>query len=87
MISREQQILEWIKQNPMISQNELAKLAGITRSGVAAHISNLVKKKGIYRVRAISSLLKIMSLSLVESHWILLAFQVGKLLKTSPILA
>ncbi|GEP72359.1 kinase, PfkB family protein [Lentilactobacillus rapi DSM 19907 = JCM 15042] len=44
MISREQQILEWIKQNPMISQNELAKLAGITRSGVAAHISNLVKK-------------------------------------------
>ncbi|MCT4486432.1 PfkB family carbohydrate kinase [Levilactobacillus parabrevis] len=44
MLSREQQILEWIKQNPMISQNELAELAGITRSGVAAHISNLVKK-------------------------------------------
>ncbi|MBZ2202142.1 MULTISPECIES: PfkB family carbohydrate kinase [Lactobacillaceae] len=44
MISREQQIFEWIKQNPMISQNELAELAGITRSGVAAHISNLVKK-------------------------------------------
>lgn len=44
MISREQQILEWIKQNPMISQNELAELAGITRSGVAAHITNLVKK-------------------------------------------
>lgn len=44
MTSREQQILEWIKQNPMISQNELANLAGITRSGVAAHISNLVKK-------------------------------------------
>lgn len=44
MISREQQIFEWIKQNPMISQNELAKLAGITRSGVAAHITNLVKK-------------------------------------------
>lgn len=44
MISREQQIFEWIKQNPMISQNELAQLAGITRSGVAAHISNLVKK-------------------------------------------
>ncbi|WP_369396155.1 winged helix-turn-helix transcriptional regulator [Paucilactobacillus hokkaidonensis] len=38
----------------MISQNELAELAGITRSGVAAHISNLVKKrfftrKGVYR--------------------------------------
>lgn len=44
MTSREQQILEWIKQNPMITQNELAELAGITRSGVAAHISNLVKK-------------------------------------------
>ncbi len=44
MISREQQIFEWIKQNPMITQNELAELAGITRSGVAAHISNLVKK-------------------------------------------
>lgn len=41
---REQQILSWIKQNPMISQNELAELCGITRSGVAAHISNLVKK-------------------------------------------
>ncbi|MGP4116285.1 PfkB family carbohydrate kinase [Levilactobacillus zymae] len=44
MTSREQQILEWIKQNPMISQNELAELAGITRSGIAAHVSNLVKK-------------------------------------------
>ena len=41
---REQQILSWIRQNPMISQNELAELCGITRSGVAAHISNLMKK-------------------------------------------
>ena len=41
---REQQILAWIKQNPLISQNELAELCGITRSGVAAHISNLMKK-------------------------------------------
>ena len=41
---REQQILAWIKQNPLISQNELAQLCGITRSGVAAHISNLMKK-------------------------------------------
>lgn len=54
MISREQQIFEWIKQNPMISQNELAELAGITRSGVAAHISNLVKKKVFYKERGIS---------------------------------
>lgn len=44
MTEREQQILEWIKQNPMISQQELAQLAGITRSGVAAHISNLIRK-------------------------------------------
>ncbi|MCF6165732.1 Pseudouridine kinase ribokinase-adenosine kinase-pfkB [Furfurilactobacillus rossiae] len=44
MTDREEQILSWIKQNPMISQNELAELAGITRSGVAAHISNLMKK-------------------------------------------
>ncbi|EEI71678.1 HTH domain protein [Lentilactobacillus hilgardii ATCC 27305] len=41
---RERQILEWIRQNPMISQLELAKLAGISRSGIAAHISNLMKK-------------------------------------------
>ncbi|MDY4677449.1 MAG: PfkB family carbohydrate kinase [Bifidobacterium tsurumiense] len=41
---RERQIYEWIRQNPMISQQELAQLAGITRSGVAAHISNLTKK-------------------------------------------
>lgn len=41
---RERQILAWITQNPMISQNELAELCGITRSGVAAHISNLIRK-------------------------------------------
>lgn len=44
MTEREQQILSWIQQNPMISQQELADLAGITRSGVAAHISNLIRK-------------------------------------------
>lgn len=41
---REKEILHWIKQNPMISQKELADLAGITRSGVSAHLSNLTKK-------------------------------------------
>lgn len=41
---REQEILALIRQNPMISQNELAELCGITRSGVAAHISNLTRK-------------------------------------------
>lgn len=42
--NREEQILSLIEQNPMISQNEMARICGITRSGVAAHISNLVKK-------------------------------------------
>lgn len=42
--TRERQILEWIQQDPMISQNDLADLAGISRSGVAVHISNLMKK-------------------------------------------
>ncbi|CUS26332.1 HTH domain protein [Paucilactobacillus oligofermentans DSM 15707 = LMG 22743] len=41
---REYQILQWIKQNPMIHQDELSKLAGISRSGIAAHISSLMKK-------------------------------------------
>lgn len=44
MTNREEQILEWIKENPMISQNELAEKANITRSSVAVHISNLMKK-------------------------------------------
>ena len=41
---RERQILNWIEENPMISQEELAAKAGITRSSVAVHISNLMKK-------------------------------------------
>lgn len=44
LTDRERQILSWIEQNPMISQNELAGRCGITRSGVAAHVSNLMKK-------------------------------------------
>ncbi|HJB03272.1 MAG TPA: winged helix-turn-helix transcriptional regulator, partial [Candidatus Evtepia excrementipullorum] len=34
MTQREQQILEWIRQDPMISQEDLAQRAGITRSSV-----------------------------------------------------
>lgn len=41
---RERQILNWIEENPMITQEELARKAGITRSSVAVHISNLMKK-------------------------------------------
>ena len=34
MTLRERQILNWIEENPMISQEELARKAGITRSSV-----------------------------------------------------
>ena len=44
MTLRERQILNWIEENPMISQEELAQKAGITRSSVGVHISNLMKK-------------------------------------------
>lgn len=41
---RERQILQWIEKDPTISQQELADKAGISRSSVAVHISNLMKK-------------------------------------------
>lgn len=41
---REQQILDLIRQNPMITQKELANILGITRPGVASHISRLIKE-------------------------------------------
>ncbi|MCI5698664.1 MAG: PfkB family carbohydrate kinase [Clostridiales bacterium] len=41
---REHEVLKLVKQNPMISQQELAEELGITRSSVAVHISNLMKK-------------------------------------------
>lgn len=44
MTKRERQLLNWIEENPLISQKELADRAGITRSSVAVHISNLMKK-------------------------------------------
>ncbi len=44
MTQRERQILQWIEADPMISQEALAEKAGITRSSVAVHISNLMKK-------------------------------------------
>ena len=44
MTERERQILQWIAEDPMISQEKLAEKAGITRSSVAVHISNLMKK-------------------------------------------
>ena len=44
MTQRERQILKWIEENPLISQQELANKAGITRSSAAVHISNLMKQ-------------------------------------------
>lgn len=47
MTQRERQILQRIEADPMISQQELADALGITRSSVAVHISNLIKKGAI----------------------------------------
>ena len=44
MTERERQILRWIEENPMVSQQELADRAGITRSSMGVHISNMIKK-------------------------------------------
>lgn len=44
MTQRERQVLQLIEANPMISQQELADKLQITRSSVAVHISNLLKK-------------------------------------------
>lgn len=44
MTNREEEILHIIRKNPMISQKELADILGTTRSSVAVHITNLIKK-------------------------------------------
>lgn len=44
MTQREQQILQLIEADPLISQQQIADILGITRSSAAVHISNLVKK-------------------------------------------
>ncbi len=41
---REQEIITILKKNPMLSQKEIADLLQITRSSVAVHITNLIKK-------------------------------------------
>ncbi|MDD4541938.1 MAG: PfkB family carbohydrate kinase, partial [Eubacteriales bacterium] len=38
------EILELIEKDPLLSQREIAEILGITRSSVAVHISNLMKK-------------------------------------------
>lgn len=47
MTQRERELLKLIEANPLISQQELATRLGITRSSVAVHISNLMKKGNI----------------------------------------
>ena len=47
MTNREKEILELINKNPMASQSELADILGISRSSVAVHITNLLKKGNI----------------------------------------
>lgn len=44
MTDREKEILDIVKENPLISQQELADELNITRSSVAVHITNLMKK-------------------------------------------
>ena len=44
MTDREKEILDILKENPMISQQELADRLSITRSSTAVHITNLMKK-------------------------------------------
>ncbi len=41
---REREIFEILKKEPLIAQDELARRFGISRSSVAVHISNLMKK-------------------------------------------
>ncbi len=41
---REKEILKILKNDPMIAQEDLARILGITRSAAAVHISNLIRK-------------------------------------------
>ncbi len=50
MTGREKELLDLIKQNPLISQKEIAEKLNITRSSVGVHITNL-NKKGYIRGR------------------------------------
>lgn len=44
MTKRELEIINILKENPMIPQNEIADMLEITRSSIGVHISNLIKK-------------------------------------------
>ncbi|WP_338846856.1 carbohydrate kinase [Massilia sp. W12] len=42
--SRKEQVLQWICENPFISQQELAQRCGLSRSAVAGHIASLIRE-------------------------------------------
>lgn len=44
MTNREKEIIDLIRKNPLITQNELAEKLEISRSSVAVHITNLMRK-------------------------------------------
>ena len=44
MNDREKQILKILRRNPLIQQNEIADILQISRSRVAAHIMDLMRK-------------------------------------------
>lgn len=44
MTKREKEIIDILRNEPMISQNDLAKRLGISRSSAAVHITNMMKK-------------------------------------------
>lgn len=44
MTKREKEIIDILRVEPMISQNDLAKRLGISRSSAAVHITNMMKK-------------------------------------------
>lgn len=55
LTNREQLIFNWIKEQPSITQKEIAERAGISRSSVSVHISNLTAKGAILGRRYILS--------------------------------
>lgn len=44
MTNREKQILQLLRNNVLIQQQEIAEVLGISRSAVAGHIMNLISK-------------------------------------------
>ena len=44
MTKREKEIIDILRKEPMISQIDLAKRLGISRSSAAVHITNMMKK-------------------------------------------